>query len=43
MARGVAATSADLEKVALLLIGGCVFAAAKVTTLSNRMVQRLRQ
>jgi hypothetical protein len=32
-----------LEKlVLLLLIGGCVYAAAKITTLSSWMVQRLR-
>jgi hypothetical protein len=33
-----------LEKVVLLsLIGGCVYAAAKISSLSERMVQRLRQ
>jgi hypothetical protein len=32
-----------LEKAVLvLLIGGCVYAAAKVTTLSERLAERLR-
>lgn len=35
-------TTGPLEKLALLfLIGGCVFVAAKLTTLSERIVHRL--
>ena len=41
---GLATSSTGgLEKVVLLfLLGGCVFAAAKISTVSERMVQRLR-
>jgi hypothetical protein len=42
MALGTSNTGLLEKVVLLLLIGGCVYAAAKVTRLSDRMVQRLR-
>ena len=42
MALGTASTGFVEKVVLLVLIGGCVYAAAKITALSERMVQRLR-
>jgi hypothetical protein len=42
MALGTSSTGLLEKFVLLLLIAGCVYAAAKVTTLSAWMVQRLR-
>jgi hypothetical protein len=41
MAFGTSHTGLVDKAVLLMLIVGCVFAAAKVTTLSERLVQRL--
>jgi hypothetical protein len=42
MALGTSNTGLLEKVVLLLLIGGCVYAAARITTLSELMVQRLR-
>ncbi len=42
MALGTSSTGLLEKVVLLLLIGGCVYAAARITTLSEWMVQRLR-
>jgi hypothetical protein len=42
MALGTSSTGLLEKVVLLLLIGGCVCAAARITTLSEWMVQRLR-
>jgi hypothetical protein len=43
MGIGTAATGVFEKLVLLVLIGGCVYAAAKVTTLSEWAVRRLEQ
>jgi hypothetical protein len=42
MGLGTSSTGWLEKALLLLLIGGCVYAAAKVTTLSERAVRRLR-
>jgi hypothetical protein len=42
MALGTSSTGLLEKAILLLLIGGCVYLAAKVTTLSEWMVHRLR-
>jgi len=41
MAIGTSSTGWAEQVVLLLLVGGCVYAAAKVTTLSEHLVHRL--